>query len=69
MHRDPGRQSLWDITRREALSRSALGIGWLAAAALLAEDGACRRPGCQNRKRRAAGFESAGAAFSGELGE
>src|SRR5262245_6924941 len=29
----------WPITRREALSRGALGMGWLAATALLAEEG------------------------------
>src|SRR5436190_14837910 len=28
----------WPVTRRQALSRSALGMGWLAAAALLAEE-------------------------------
>jgi hypothetical protein len=43
MHPDCCR-SPWPITRREALSRSALGMGWLAAAALLAEAGAFASP-------------------------
>ena len=38
MYHNPCCPAPWPISRRDALSRSALGMGWLAAAALLAEE-------------------------------
>jgi hypothetical protein len=65
MPRDSGCHPPWPITRREALTRSALGMGWLAAMALLAEEATCAAPAAQTPDAEPRGLSPRPAHFEG----